>query len=368
MEQRIKATPSGEPLWSARIHKKGAALGLPIAGNFELTPRCNFRCRMCYVHENAGDAMSADDWIALGKTARDRGMVFLLLTGGEPFIRRDFAEIYRGLTKLGLMISINTNASLLNEEIFAALDESHPIRMNISLYGTSEDTYESLCGVRCCETVKENIRRLHEAGIPIKINSSLTPYNAHDLEGIYAFAKSLGLPITGTAYMYPPVRLNGCSYGDAPARFTAEEAAAVMLRCREQLLTPEQLKGAAAGILPDEELCADDGIPGEGERMRCRAGRTAFWLTWDGRMLPCGMFPDEGYDVRALGFDAAWQKVRERAAGIRMPRECTDCPKKNRCAACAAACIAETGESSCRPDYICRMTNEYDRILMEKYR
>ena len=39
-----------EPLWSTYIHQKGARLGLPVTGTFELTPRCNFNCNMCYVH------------------------------------------------------------------------------------------------------------------------------------------------------------------------------------------------------------------------------------------------------------------------------------------------------------------------------
>ena len=39
-----------EPLLSSYLHSKAAAGGFPVAGNFELTPRCNFNCRMCYVH------------------------------------------------------------------------------------------------------------------------------------------------------------------------------------------------------------------------------------------------------------------------------------------------------------------------------
>jgi hypothetical protein len=51
-----------------------------------------------------------------------------------------------------------------------------------------------------------------------------------------------------------------------------------------------------------------------------------------------------------------------------MPKECTGCAKKNRCFACAAACIAETGHSHLRPEYVCRLTNAYDRLLEEKYK
>ena len=86
---------SAEPAWSTYIHAKGAALGIPVAGNFELTARCNFGCKMCYVHDSDGtDELSADQWIEIGRQAVEKGMVFLLLTGGEPFLRKDFKEIY----------------------------------------------------------------------------------------------------------------------------------------------------------------------------------------------------------------------------------------------------------------------------------
>jgi MoaA/NifB/PqqE/SkfB family radical SAM enzyme len=367
MEQRVRTTPSGEPLWSNFIHRKGAKLGLPIAGNFELTSNCNFNCKMCYVHgQNHSESMSAKDWIELGRAARDAGMVFLLLTGGEPFLRKDFKEIYSSLIEMGLLISINTNASLIDDDLFDFLVKHPPLRMNVSLYACNDEVYNALCGQRVCDRVKYNIKRLHEAGIGVKINASITPYNASEIEGIYAFAREEGLHVQATTYMYPPVRVAEKCAGSSPARFEAEQAAAHMLRCREQYLDRESLMRSAAAILPDEDNCDSDDVKDEG--MRCRAGRTAFWVTWDGRMLPCGMFPHKGYSVKDLGFDRAWQEVRSFTQTVRMPKECTGCAKKNRCFACAAACIAETGHSHLRPEYVCRLTNAYDRLLEEKYK
>lgn len=364
MEQRVRTTPTGEPLWSNHIHRKGAALGLPIAGNFELTSNCNFNCKMCYVHSaNHKEAMSAEDWIELGRTARDAGMVFLLLTGGEPFLRKDFKEIYSALIEMGLLISINTNASLIDDDMFTFLIKHPPLRMNVSLYACSDAVYEELCGKPACAVVKHNIRRLHEAGIGIKINASITPHNASEIEDIYAFGRGVGVPVQATTYMFPPVRINGDQYGCSPARFTAEETAKYMLKCREQYMSPEQLRNSS-GMPMDEDMdCAAE----EGEHMRCRAGRTAFWVTWDGRMLPCGMFPDAGYRIKDMGFDAAWTAVKAYIQTIRMPKECTNCSRKERCSACAASVIAETGNASIRPEYICRMTETLCRLTTEKY-
>ena len=121
MSQGTNRAARTEPMWSTFIHAKGARLGLPIAGNFELTSRCNFQCKMCYVHDQKNVDLSAEEWISIGKSAVDQGMVFLLLTGGEPFLRPDFCEIYEALYKMGLLISINTNGSLIDDSMFAFL-------------------------------------------------------------------------------------------------------------------------------------------------------------------------------------------------------------------------------------------------------
>jgi len=79
------------------------------------------------------------------------------------------------------------------------------------------------------------------------------------------------------------------------------------------------------------------------------------------------VFPQKGYSVREMGFDGAWEALKGYVKTIMMPKECTDCPRKDRCSICAASCIAETGDSSVCPKYICRMTKAYDELLHEKY-
>ena len=67
--QQPRITPQGEPLISAYLHSRAISRGVPLAGNFELTARCNFNCKMCYVHQQqcpAEKELSAEQWIAIG--------------------------------------------------------------------------------------------------------------------------------------------------------------------------------------------------------------------------------------------------------------------------------------------------------------
>ena len=114
---------STEPYISTYLHSKGRRLGLPIAGNFELTARCNFNCPMCYVHMTeeqiraSGKELTAQQWLDIARAAKEKGMVFALLTGGEPLVRKDFFEIYDGMREMGLLISVNSNGSMLKGAI-----------------------------------------------------------------------------------------------------------------------------------------------------------------------------------------------------------------------------------------------------------
>ena len=201
-----------EPPVTEYLHAKASRLHIPLSGTFELTPVCNMNCKMCYVRMSRAEQeavhplRTAEEWLELGKNARDRGMLYLLLTGGEPFLRPDFREILSGLHQMGLLITINSNGTLIDEETVEWLKESPPVRINITLYGASDETYEILCGnPEGFTQVTKAIRLLKEAGITVKINCSLTPYNAGDLEKIFAFCKEEQLIIQATSYMFPPI-------------------------------------------------------------------------------------------------------------------------------------------------------------------
>ena len=67
---------------------------------------------MCYVHgalQTSDGELPADRWIALAEEARVAGLLYLLLTGGEPLVRSDFCEIYEATAQMGFLISVNTN-------------------------------------------------------------------------------------------------------------------------------------------------------------------------------------------------------------------------------------------------------------------
>ena len=327
---------------------------------------------MCYVHmdpvqaEKTGKELTAAQWIDLARQARDKGMIFALLTGGEPFLRRDFFEIYDAMKDMGIIISINSNGSLLDGEIRERLLANPPSRINISLYGGCRETYRNMCGQDAFERVTGNIRALKDAGLDVRLNLSITPYNRQDIQKIYDVSRELNVHIKASSYMYPPIRVNGGQAG-CGNRLTAEDAARCSVEWDLLRFTPEQFAQRAenmkARIALDEKECAADLDTG----VSCRAGYSSFWLAWDGRMLPCGMMPGPAAYPLEVGFEESWAQIRKQTRDIRMPAKCAACDKRSVCAVCAAVCVTETGTFGEVPEYVCRQTEETIRATWDAY-
>ena len=353
------------------LHTKAARLRIPLNGTFELTPVCNMNCKMCYVRMSAKEQeairplRTAAEWLELGREAREQGLLYLLLTGGEPFLRRDFREILEGLHRLGLIISINSNATLIDREAVRWLKETPPVRVNVTLYGASNGTYARLCGnPNGFDQAVEGIRLLREAGIEVKLNCSVTPWNQEDLPAVFRFAQEHRLVMQATSYMFPPLRRDAAQVG-RNQRFSPEEAAYYAAKI-ESLANGEEaylehIRSQGAGALPGDS--AEDCMRltgGEGGGMRCRAGKCSFWVTWEGHLLPCGMMPAEAApDVFAVGMAEAWRQAVSAAEAVRLPFACRDCALADQCRACAAMVLTESGDYCTVPEYRCRMAHAY---------
>ena len=354
------------------LYAKASRMKVPLSGTFELSPVCNFSCRMCYVRkspkevrESSRGILTLDDWRRIAREARDAGMLYLLLTGGEPLLWPDFWTLYNELVDMGFLVSINTNGSLIDDEAVSHFLRKPPLKLNITLYGANDETYRSLCGISGVFTkVDKAIYELHRAGIPLKLNCSLTPQNAQDLDWIVDYGKEKNIPVSVATYMFPPVRRDPTMVG-INERFTPEESAEYLLRFYERYHGREAylqyLQKIVDGTVEPpglDESCID---PLDG-KIRCRAGKAAFWITWDGWLTPCGMMPEPKVELKGKPFMEAWQELTQLAESLRLSGICHKCPNVGICHPCAAISYAETGKCNGIPTYMCKATLHMQKI------
>lgn len=347
------------------LYQKASIRKVPLNGTFELSPVCNFACKMCYVrrtpeqiHAQGKKIILWQDWLELAKQCRQAGTLYLLLTGGEPFLYPGFKELYLELHKMGFLLAINSNGTLIDEETVAWLKKAAPFRINVTLYGASPETYQRICGNAdgYGRTVKA-IRMLKEAGIPTVINASMIPENEQDLESIAAFGKELGLNTRIATYMFPPMRRDQEA---ADSRFTAEKSAQMFLRRARCLLSDAEyqkfLHDTLEKVPPASEQDTWGAAP---EFMRCRAGRSTFWINWEGYMTACGMldFPLKTEPFRESFLDC-WLRLTDTVRSTPVLHGCANCSKREVCGICVAMIYGETGTADQKAPYLCRMTDE----------
>lgn len=373
MENRDLKT---EPQLTKYLYNRAGMAGIPLGGTFELTPLCNFNCRMCYVRKSVEEVcshgrpcMTLKQWLTIAEEAKSRGMLYLLLTGGEPFLWPDFWILYEQLCGMGFLISINTNGSLIDWETVDRLAKMPPTRINITLYGAGEESYRRLCGApEGFKKTTHAIDMLKEAGIMVKLNGSLTPDNVRDLEACIDYAKARGLIYETATYMFPPIRRD-LDMAGKNERFTPKEAAYYRLKSYRLQFGEERyrkyLENIEKGYVPPvgaDESCTD---PVDG-KIRCRAGKAAFWVSWDGWLTPCGMMTDPKQDLYRENFGKAWENLTEECSALKLSGVCARCPDQKLCHSCAAMAEAETGSPSGIPTYLCGTVTALKELAEEE--
>ncbi|MCG8502732.1 MAG: radical SAM protein [Firmicutes bacterium] len=339
-------------------HLKRLAIAkrVPIVGQFELTARCNLRCKMCYVvrAKDDKDAMArertAEEWIRLAEEARDAGMLYLLLTGGEVFLRQDFAKIYEAVARMGFSTTIYTNATLITPAIARWLGGIPPSRIEVTLYGASPETYAKVCGdAEGFRRAVHGLDLLLAEGIGVSLRTTIIDSNVDDFDELARLAQKRGITLQVVNYVSP--RREGCGTGPQTERLSPQELARFEMHIRKMGEKKEKKATADNRPLDDcafEEDRADKIIgdmlsrPVE-DAFNCLAGKCAFWMTWDGRMTPCALMNQPETLLFDRAFTEAWKELQTMCAAIPACSACMRCSLKKDCMVCPARLYNETG-------------------------
>lgn len=199
------------PLWDKLKDKR-----VPLSFDLEVTARCNNDCRHCYINLPAGDADARARELSVAEIARiadqavQLGAMWCLITGGEPLLRPDFADIYLVLKRKGLLVSVFTNATLVTEE-HARLFKKYPPRdIEVTVYGVTRETYERVSRKRgTFDRFMHGLDLLFDAGVRVRLKAMALKSNLHELEAIAEFARAH----TKDFYRFDP-QLHGRFDGD----------------------------------------------------------------------------------------------------------------------------------------------------------
>ena len=340
-------------LFSRYIAHKARKQGVPISGQFELTPLCNFNCGMCYVHLNPEQMkgrplLTVDEWKKLFLQACEAGMFRASLSGGECLTYPGFDELYLYLHSLGCEVGILSNGLLLDDQRIEFFKEHMPCRIQITLYGWNDDVYERVTGRRVFSKVIENVRKAIAAHLPVALAVTPCDFLGEDALETLRIAKRECKSVSINSGLFNPREETGRSGQRADSQL---DQYLRIYRLMNELNGKETKEIDEAKLPPcgsDVKECSECGL-------RCGGGRETFVVDWKGTMMPCNRLNLICAFPLQEGFKAAWSQINHAANNWPRVPKCEGCAYRDVCNNCAGS-ILEYTESGRPLTELCEQT------------
>ncbi len=367
MPEKIEIQQFG--LWDKMRSKRS-----PISFDIEVTARCNMDCRHCYINLPAGDddalsrELSVQEIADIADQAIGMGTVWCLLTGGEPLLRQDFFEIYMMLKKKGLLVSVFTNATLIDAEHVALFEKYPPRDIEVTVYGVTKETYERVTRrPGSFEKFMNGLDMLIENGIRIRLKAMAIRSNLHEQKQIADFCRSR----TKDYFRFDPqlhLRFDG-------NRKRNEEILSERLSPEQIVMMEKSDENRISAMIKNCDTLINEEFNDIGcdHLFHCGAGNGSFNVSYDGRFRLCSSLwaEETTYDLCKGTLEDAWTNFVPKVRDMRSQKKefletCRKCALINLCLWCPAHAYLETGELDGATPYFCKVAHSRAEAIKEK--
>jgi heme b synthase len=327
---------------------------------WEITRRCNLRC----VHCRSSSEMEAkghpdfptseafrviDDIASYAKPV-------VVLSGGEPLIRKDVFEIAQYGTDKGLRMCLATNGTLVNDEICGKIKASGIKIVSLSLDGSEESVHDDFRSQKGAFTGTINAARLFKKyGIEFIVNSSFTRRNQEEIPKVYRLAKELGATAWYMFMIVPTGRGE-----EIMNELISKEEYEEILDWHYQMEKDEDMMLVRPTCAPHYYRVVLQQSKKEGEKFKkrtlkfstggskgCIAGQLICLIDVDGNVLPCSYFPKAAGNVRETSFKEIWEGselFKDLRDFKKYKGKCGSCEFVNVCGGCRARAYSVYGD------------------------
>ena len=322
---------------------------VPLHALFEITERCNYTCTHCYLPHRGDDELSTDEAIGALDSLADAGTLFLTITGGEIFLRRDFFEIAEHAKAREFVTRYFTNGWFVDEQKADRLAALYPIGVEISLYGPDAATFEIVTQVPgSFERTTRAIRLLTEHGLRVVAKTPIMSVNARRLEETWELARTLGSELKFDALVSP---MDGGENAPLALRASTEDLA-------HAFAFEKKLLGPGFKAPPPKP---HDDAP-------CNAGRGAVSISPRGDVYPCVAIKISAGNLREKPFAEIWYGTdgilgRMRGITIASLETCVTCEDRPFCPRCAGVARHEEGSLTAPSLEACRIAATRRAVL-----
>ncbi|MEE9191232.1 MAG: heme b synthase [Candidatus Aerophobetes bacterium] len=322
----------------------------------EVTRRCNLACLHCRASAESNpspDELTGEEWMRVIDQIASLGTPILILTGGEPILRKDIYEIAEHAASKGLRVVLSSNGVNINRESTRKMKNAGIKRLAISLDGATPKTHDHFRGVKGAfkEAVK-GIKEAKEADLDFQINTTITRLNLEEVPKILDLAARLG------AVAYHPFLLVPVGRGSQlrSQEISAEEYEEVLwwfAETKEKMSLPIKVtcaphyyrvlhqRGEKGGKALSTQTHGLDAFT-----RGCLGGTAFCFVSFTGDVQPCGYLELKCGNVRKKNFSDIWKNSQGfndlRNIG-KYQGKCGRCEFKRICGGCRARAYSVSG-------------------------
>jgi MoaA/NifB/PqqE/SkfB family radical SAM enzyme len=304
-------------------------MGVPVSPThavIAVTNRCNARCVMCDIwKQEPGEELRPEEYQKLPSSLRQ-----INLTGGEPLLRTDLAQVVRCMCRAcpKARIVLSTNG-LLPDRLARLLAETENLAVRVSLDGIG-DLHNRIRGIDTAyQRALESLKVCKKAGTrDVGISATMSKYNAGRIREIHDLARRQGVEFTFTV-----AHSSSFFFGDQRDREPhGQEAMADLTEMRSRLFDSWQVKDWFRAYFVEGLIAVIRGSP---RPIRCRAGRDFFYLDAAGNLYPCHILEHKMGNIRQKSFhdiiaESGWALEKAETCRQRCWMTCTVAPEMRR--------------------------------------
>lgn len=247
---------------------------------FHITKACNLRCKHCYVEAGKPleNELTSVETLRMIDNFAELGGEQLIITGGEPFLRREMLyEVFRKAREVGIeKIFVETNGTLIsNKDV--DICKKYDVELGVSLDGAVQKTNDYIRGMGNYEKTINTIKMLVNAGVKVAIGMTLMKPNIEEAEKMVYLAKDLGV----NSLSFTILREVGMAEANRDLLLSFEEmysAIVSMWRKAREVGVPTKLEDQFKSL---EKLTKID---------MCGVGKELLLVSSNGDVYPCNMF------------------------------------------------------------------------------
>jgi len=327
---------------------------------WEITRRCNLKCIHCRssseIEVKGHPDFSTQEAFRIIDDIISYAKPVIVLSGGEPLLRKDVFEVARYGTEKGLRMCLATNGTLVNDKICEKIKNSGIKIVSLSLDGSEETVHDNFRNQKGAFAGTINAAQLFQKhGIEFIINSSFTKRNQEDIPRIYKLAKELGAT-AWYMFMIVPTGRGEEIMNELISKEDYEEVLEWHYQMekgeKEMLVRPTCAPHYYRIVLQKSK---EEGTKFERRTLKfstggakgCIAGQLIALIDVDGDVLPCSYFPKSAGNIKVQSFKDIWENselFKELRDFKKYKGKCGSCEYVSVCGGCRARAYSVYGD------------------------